>query len=264
MIRGAGAVSLAQGAFLGIGAYSVSIGCVLLGLYYWQALLYGIIISLAASLILAHMSIRLQGDYLVISTLSFQLVMHEVTLNFDEFTHGPMGIPKVPRPEIFEGLINPEFSLLFFSLFCAVLALFSLFILWDSPFGKILVAVRENPTLAIATGNNVRRAKIESCAYGAVFSTFGGAIIVSITRFVDPSFFSLGESLLILAVVVLAGNRPVQGILWGVLIIIVLPESLRFIGFSAPSIGYARGICYGFILILTARTPLFSEIVKRE
>jgi branched-chain amino acid transport system permease protein len=258
MIRGAGSVSLAQGALLGIGAYSIGIGCVKFGLPFWLAFILGIIFSIFASLVLAHFSLRLFGDYLVISTLSFQLVLHEVALNFHQWTNGPMGIPNIPRPEILGFSLKSDLSLLSFSLICASLALWSLSVLWNSPYGKTLIAVRENPTIAMATGNNVERAKIEACAYGAIWAAIGGVILVSITRFVDPSFFGLGESLLILAVVVLAGNRPVPGILWGVSITVIAPELLRFVDFSAPTIGYARGICYGVILIITARSSLFS------
>ena len=259
MIRGAGAVSLGQGALLGIGAYAIAIGSAKFALPFALSLFLGIMLSYVASLVLAYLSIRLNGDYFVISTLSFQLVLHEIALNFDQLTNGPMGIAGVPRPELLGFSLESDGLLLTFAVTCAVAALFVASTIKRSLFGSILAAVREQPTIATSLGYNVRRIKSQVCGLGGIFAGMGGAILASSTLFVDPSVMALGESLLILSIVVLAGDRVIAGTLFGVLIVVVAPELLRFIGFSAPTVGYARGISYGLLLMLAARGSLFSK-----
>lgn len=253
MIRGAGAVSLAQGALLGIGAYAIAIGSVNLGFPYWISLLIGVALSFVASLVLAQLSIRLQGDYLVISTISFQLVLYEVALNFSRLTNGPMGIVGVPRPELFGISFEADVGLLTLSIAFATAALAVAYGLKKSPFGSILSAVREQPTIATSLGYNVRSIKVQVAALGGIFAGLSGVILAGSIRFVDPSTMALGESLLILSIVVLAGDRVITGTLFGVLVVVVAPELLRFIGFSAPTVGYARGMVYGLLLMLAAR-----------
>nr|WP_256091460.1 branched-chain amino acid ABC transporter permease [Candidatus Thiosymbion oneisti] len=258
MVRSAGAISLGQGALLGIGAYAIAIGSAEFGLPYWVSLVSAVGLSSLAGLVLAHLSIRLQGDYLVISTLSFQLVLYEIALNFTGLTNGPMGIVGVPRPELLGMSFESESWLLGFALVVAIAALAVASTVQRSPFGSVLVAVREQPTIATATGYSVRSIKAQVCALGGVFAGMGGAVIAGATRFVDPSVMALGESLLILSIIVLAGNRVIIGTLFGVAIVVIAPELLRFVGFSAPAVGYARGITYGLLLTLAARGSLFS------
>jgi branched-chain amino acid transport system permease protein len=252
MIREAGGVSLAQGALAGIGSYALAIGSTKLGWPASVAIAVGIAGASAAAVLLSWISLRLEGDYLVISTLAFQLVLAAAATNFSEVTNGPMGITGVGRPR-FLGF-SDSFSLFVLSAACAVAALAAVHVIRKAAFGRLLVAARDAPTLVVATGNSVLRIRIEAGFFGGVCAGIGGAILASLNRFVDPASMAIGESLLVLAVAVISGSRPVLGVVGGVALLVTGPELLRFVGFSAPAVGYARAICYGCVLVLATRS----------
>ncbi len=96
----AGLLSLAQSAFYGIGAYAATLLMMKAGINFFAALAIAVILSAAFSLLVSYPSIRLKGDYFILASLAFQIIIFTISYNWIDLTRGPYGIPGIPRPEI--------------------------------------------------------------------------------------------------------------------------------------------------------------------
>lgn len=95
-----GLLSLAQAAFYGIGAYVMTLLMMNCGLSFMGATAVAIIFSSILSLLVSYPSIRLKGDYFILASLAFQIIIFTVLYNWIDLTRGPYGIPGIPKPEI--------------------------------------------------------------------------------------------------------------------------------------------------------------------
>lgn len=85
---------------------------------------------------------------------------------------------------------------------------------------------------------------------GAMFASIAGSLFATYITFIDPSSFTLNESIFILAVIILGGLANNKGAVWGAVFLILLPEFLRFVGFPSDIAAQMRQVVYGLILIL--------------
>src|SRR5947208_2383834 len=96
-----GQINLAQAAFFGFGAYAVGIGTSDYHLSYWLCLVAGCLMALLAGAVLGMSTLRLGGHYLAMVTISFQQIVTLVMINAIWLTHGPDGVPRIGRPDLF-------------------------------------------------------------------------------------------------------------------------------------------------------------------
>ena len=94
-----GLLSLAQAAFYGIGAYAATLLMMKVGINFFIALAIAVILSATFSLLVSYPSIRLKGDYFILASLSFQIIIFTILYNWIDLTKGPYGISGIPRPE---------------------------------------------------------------------------------------------------------------------------------------------------------------------
>jgi hypothetical protein len=159
-----GQINLAQAAFFGFGAYAVGIGTSDCQISYWLCLVAGCVMALLAGAVLGLSTLRLGGHYLAMVTISFQQIVTLIMINAIWLTHGPDGVSRIGRPDLFKHQQS-------YLAFCvAMLALVGYFVwhLPDTRIGRAMRAVRDNELAAGVVGIDVFRTKVYAFALSAV------------------------------------------------------------------------------------------------
>jgi branched-chain amino acid transport system permease protein len=244
----AGQISLAQAAFVGIGAY-ITAYLTTKGWPFWPTYVFGGVSCFAVGWVLGYPALRVQHHYLAFVTLAFNTLVYLIFRNEEWLTGGIYGISNVPRPSVLGWSMN---SPLAFYYFCLVhLAAVSAATWWliRSPWGRAFVALRENPIRALSLGVDTRRYTLVAFALGAGLGGISGALYAPLVQFIDPTPFALGLSLNLLLMVVLGGSGYFFGPFLGAIVAVLLPEWLRFTqGFYL--MGYAL-----LVMVLMAFSP---------
>jgi len=236
-------------AFYAIGAY-VSALLALAGWPFWLYFLAAGAVAMIFGFLLALPTNKLKGDYLALATLGFSFVVYAVAINWTGLTRGPLGLPGIPRPKIFNFIFSSNISFLILTAIIALLAYLIIKKITTSPFGRVLEATRDNELAARVLGKNTFKIKSISLAASAFFAGIAGSLYASYITFIDPSSFSIMQLIPVLAIVIIAGLASLKGTIIATIILILLPEPLRFIGFPSSIVGPARKIIYALILLL--------------
>ncbi|HIE28712.1 TPA: branched-chain amino acid ABC transporter permease [Candidatus Poribacteria bacterium] len=244
-----GLLSLCHAAFYGIGAYASTLLITKFGLNFFLALPAGVGITMILSLLVAYPSLRLKGDYFILTAFGFQIIVFSVLYNWVGLTRGPYGIPGIPKPS----LLGFEFdSLPLFLLLSAVFALLVFFVLYRisaSPFGRVLKAIREDELVASALGKNVANFKIWAFMIAGGIAAIAGSLYAGYVTYIDPTSFTLDESIFILAIILVGGSGNIRGPIVGTIFMIILPEALRFLGIPDTIAPNVRQMIYGALLV---------------
>lgn len=246
----AGLVSLAQAAFYGIGAYAAAIGMTKLGLGFFSTLLLGMLANGILAFVVGKILSRFQGDYYAIVSAGLSVIIFSVLLNWKDLTNGPLGIFGIPKPEI--GSFNLTSNLSYLLLCLAAVALsYGVYVLFDrSSFGRTLKALREDEQLTRLQGYNTKHFKSIVFVVSAMMSGIAGAMFASYISFIDPSTFQLKEGIFLFTIIIVGGLSSAKGSVVGALILISLPEVLRFIGLPYETAAQLQQIIYGALLVL--------------
>lgn len=225
----AGQINLAQAAFFAIGAYAMGIGTVLFGLGFWSALLIGLVASAVAGLAIGLTTLRLGGHYLAMITICFQVILTLVLINWASFTQGPDGIAGIERPAFF-GLDFSDDRL--FLLFCMLVLYAVMAFVWWLPrtrSGRAMRAVRENELAAEVLGVHTLRVKVVAFTISAVLGGLGGVIYAVGFAYINPDNFNFNQSVVFLTMSLLGGAESAFGTVFGTVLLVILPEWLRFL-----------------------------------
>jgi branched-chain amino acid transport system permease protein len=258
-----GQLSLAQGAFFGIGAYATALFALRTGMPIWAATLMAFGVAVVASSIIAYSAMRLYDDYFVIATFCFQMIFLNVVDSLVTVTRGPLGISGIPPVALFGWTATTNADYLFVGLGMAAATWLFVHRLVRSPFGRVLHAMREDDILVRAFGKNDLYFKVIAFAISAVFAAGAGAFYASYISYIDPSSFTIGESILVLAMVIIGGAGSLWGPVVGASILVVLPELLRVLGFPDAIAGNLRQMIYGLllaVLILVRPQGIFGKL----
>ncbi|MEW6419335.1 MAG: branched-chain amino acid ABC transporter permease [Nitrospirota bacterium] len=248
-----GLLSLAQAAFYGIGAYAATLLLMKAGINFFAALAIAVVLSATFSLLVSYPSIRLKGDYFILASLSFQIIIFTILYNWINLTRGPYGIPGIPRPEILGIKFDDLYKFFALSGGIAFVILLVTKRLYSSPFGLVLKAIREDELSAISLGKNIKKFKILAFAISSGIAAIAGALYSAYVTYIDPTSFTLDESIFILSIVLVGGSGNLRGPVIGTLLMILLPEGLRFLGIPDSLAPNIRQIIYALILILLMR-----------
>ena len=244
-----GLLSITHATFFGVGAYSTAI---LMTGYSWNffpAMIIGSIIAMIVSFILGSILGKFKGDYYALASFGFNIIAFSVMLNWQSLTKGPLGIPGIARPDFFGFVFR---SNLHFLILAGVLALLTYLVsqyIVGSSFGRVIKAIREDEQAISVFGYNTKIFKMMIFVVAAGMAALAGSLFASYITFIDPSSFSLNESIFILAIVILGGLANNKGVFWGTVFLILLPEALRFVGFPTDVAAQMRQVVYGLLLL---------------
>lgn len=245
-----GQMSLAHGAFLGIGAYTTAILSTRYHVNFFITILVGVLISAFLSYCLGCILRRFRGEYYLLITLGFNVIASAVFLNWQAVTKGPFGISGIEKPEPFFILVL-LFLLIVYVLLSFVVA---------SSFGRVIQAIRDDEkTIQVDTfpfltegfyGYYHHSFKLAVFMIGSCIASVAGSFLAAYLTYIDPSLFTKQESIAIMTIIILGGLASLRGSLIGAFILVVLPEILRFIGLPYEVAGQLRQLLLGLSLIL--------------
>jgi branched-chain amino acid transport system permease protein len=256
----AGLLDLGYIAFYAVGAYLYALlASPHFGVHLpsWAILPMGAAVAGFFGALLGAPTLRLRGDYLAIVTLGFGEIIRIFLNNLNapvNITNGPQGIARIdpisvggqPLSRMVEvaGVSIPG-TYLYYYLF-VVLALGIVFVtirLQDSRIGRAWVAIREDEIAAKACGINTRNVKLLAFAMGASFGGVAGGLFAGFQEFVSPESFGLMESVMVLCMVVIGGMGHIPGVIFGGILLTVLPEVFR------NAAGPAQMMLFGKVLL---------------
>lgn len=245
-----GLLSVTQSAFYGIGAYATAILLADYGVNFFIAMILGVLISGLLSILVGFVLSKFEGDYFALVSFGFNIIAFSVFLNWQSLTRGPLGIPGISRPNLFGFNLADNLPFLILAiLFLIVVYLISNFIV-NSSFGRVLKAIREDEKAIQVFGYRTSFYKAIIFVISAMMAAVAGSLFASYITFIDPSTFTLNESIFILAIIILGGLANLRGSVLGALFLILLPEVLRFVGFPTDIAAQMRQVVYGLILVL--------------
>ncbi len=246
----AGLLSITQAAFYGIGAYVTAILLTTTGINFFVSLLIGIIITGIISLLIGYVLSKFNDDYYALGSFGFNVIIYSIFLNWQDLTRGPLGIPGITRPSIFGYTFSDNLSFLILAIIIGLIIYGICTYITNSSFGRVLKAIREDEQAIKVFGYNTLWYKLAIFVIGAMMASVAGGLFASYITFIDPSTFTLNESIFILAIVILGGLANNKGSVFGAVVLILLPEILRFVGFPSDIAAQMRQVTYGLILIL--------------
>lgn len=248
-----GLFNLGHVIFYGIGAYTAAILNTRYGWGFFENLGAAAIVSGIFAAGFGILTLRLSGHYLAIATLGAAMISIVVATNWVSLTNGPLGIRGIDEPEIFGHVIQPDsLSFVLLSLFVVIVGNYLLYKLFHSPFGRMLRAIKDDDIATQAVGKNTFKAKMWSLILSAAFAGIAGAIYSHYRLFLDPTIFSLPVIILVILMVVVGGRGNFWGTILGTILVLpIIGEIPRFIGFPDSIIGASRNMLYAALLIGT-------------
>ena len=254
-----GLLTLAHAGYYAIGGYACALLMLTAGWGFLPALLAGALLSAVASLAVSLPAWRLRGDFFVLASLAVQTLIFSVLYNWSStedplgswknLTNGPFGLTGIPRPRLFGWEISGTFSYAVFATGIAGLCGFMLWRLKSSPWGRLLLAMREDELAARGLGKNTRLAKVQAFAIASAMAAVAGGLYAAYVRYLDPSSASLDESILMLSMVIVGGLGNFRGPLVGAATLVGLPEMLRFLDLPDAQAANLRLLIYGLLLV---------------
>lgn len=247
-----GLLSLAHAAFYGLGAYSSALVSLQLGLPSWLSVVIGGATAGLLSLAISFPTATLHGEYLAIATFGFQYIVWHILNNWISVTRGPMGIPGIPPLSALGfSVATPGSFLLLAALMLALASWLSRRVV-GSPFGRVLLAIREDEELVGILGKSPLSFKLKIFATAAAIAGAAGGAYAHYFTYLSPSSFTVMESILLLAMVIVGGAGSPFGPIAGAIILVLLPEVLRFVGLPTMSAASLRQVLYGIALVAIA------------
>ena len=244
-------LTMCQAAFYGIGAY---IGTFFLMQFNLPFIVLALIVMVATglfSLLVSFASVKLKDDYFILATLGFQMIVYTILYNWTDVTRGPYGIPGIPTIKLFGVLpLSGVWGYAALVVVLAVVVGLLFYAIKKSPYGRVLRAMRRDEQAVKALGRNTTLFKMETFFLSAAFSGLAGVIYASYVSYIDPTSFTLDESIFIISALFIGGLGNIKGPVLGALFVVLLPELLRFVGLPDAIAANMRQIIYGLALVV--------------
>ncbi|HEY4493734.1 MAG TPA: branched-chain amino acid ABC transporter permease [Candidatus Paceibacterota bacterium] len=245
-----GLLFAASAAFAGIGAYTTVFLLKSTELGFFPAVIISMLVASVMATLLGLVLNKFRDDYFALVSVGFQVIVSTVFMYWVGFTRGPLGIPGIARPT----LLGLDFSsnimfLILVAIIASVVYLFIKFLI-GSPFGRVLKAIRDNEEAIKVFGYNTYFFKLTILSLAAMLCALAGALYASYITYISPPVFYLFESILLISIVTFGGLGSLKGPVIGAVIMVLLPEALRFVGFPPEVAAQMRQAVFGLALIL--------------
>ncbi len=248
-----GLASMAHAAFFGLGAYAAALLSSGLGWPFPLNLAAAILVTAAVAAIVALPALRVRGEYVILLTLALQMFAYGLMLSWVELTGGRTGLPGIPRPVIFGWKLVTPPDFLPLLLVAAVVTFLICRRIADSPYGRVLKALREDEAATVALGKNVLAVRVSLFAVSGGLAGAAGGLFAHYYAFINPFSFSLDQSIFLIAVVTLGGTANLWGTTVGALLFVGVPELLRFLYLQQDIVAPVRNLIFGLLLVAFMR-----------
>jgi branched-chain amino acid transport system permease protein len=266
----AGLVSMAHGAFFGVGAYAAAIAARDLGVPFPLTVVVAIGITTVVAGAITLPALRVYGEYLILLTLAFQMVLYGLMLSWTDLTAGRTGIAGIARPIIFGTMLTTPTQFLPLVAVSTALAFGVAWRIGESPFGRVLKALRDDERATLAIGKSVLQYKVAVFAISGALAGVAGGLFAHYQAFINPFSFTLDRSIFLVALVVLGGTANLLGTFVGAVLFVGLPEVLRFLQARQEIVDAVRNLVFGGLLVLFMRfrpdglVPEHSRLGRRR
>lgn len=250
LVGHAGLLPVSHGALFGIGAYTGALMALRVGTPFIVNALAGMAITAAGAALVALPGVRLRGDAFIIATFAFQVAVTSTLTNWSSMTGGPAGLAGVPAPDVFGLRLSSPTGFASLVGISVILAGCLYQRVTRSPFGRVLRCLREDEVVAQCLGKAVMRTKVTVFAFSGAIVGLAGVLFAYYLTFIDPTSFSLTESVFILSIVIVGGAGGLRGPILGAVVLVSLPEALRFLGLPVALAANVRQILYGSLLVV--------------
>jgi ABC-type branched-subunit amino acid transport system permease subunit len=239
-------------AFFAIGAYTSSL-LTLNGAPFIVGLIGGMLLAGIAGFLISIPTLRLREDYLAIATITFSEIVRLFLLGERWLTKGSMGLTGIKRP--LSTVFTDNYTLFYTIMVYFFLVASYLIVLRivDSPFGRVLKAIREDEVAAEALGKNIFYFKAQTFVVGSVLSGLSGSLFAHYLTFIAPDMFLPNVTFSIWIMMVIGGSSNNLGVILGSFLIIIFERSTRFIKdfiYLPFNPANFRQIIFGLLLIV--------------
>jgi len=241
-----GQISLGHAGFVTLGAYASAIFTSRLDLSFAASLIISPLVAAVIGVLLCYPALRLRGQYLAIATLGLGEAISLIALNWDAVTLGPLGISNIQPPAFFGRELVSPVAQYWLALAILLAGVWIVHRLTRSHLGRAFRAVREDEVAARAFGVGLSRYKSLAFGVSAFLAALAGVFLAHSYSYIAPDTFTFALSIQVLTMIILGGRDNLAGAVLGAVLLIALPESIRFLG-------EYRFILYGLLLIVMLR-----------
>jgi branched-chain amino acid transport system permease protein len=233
-----GLVSIAHPIFFALGAYTTGLLAIHFQTHPLLAVLAGGGVAFLSSMMLSLPSLRISGDYLMITSIGFQLGLLEVIKHLS-VTGGASGLGNIPN--VVEGSSR---STLFALVSCAVAAVVVLAIRWllNGPYGRVIAAMRDDELAFSALGRNAMMIKLSLFAIGGIYAYY--------YQYISPDQFEILQSAMLLTMVVVGGMGSQLGPVVGTILLLLLPQAISFLNLPPSVMAPLQGVIYTSLVLV--------------
>ena len=212
-----GLLSLGQAAFWGAGGYTVALLVVKAGVdNFWLCIVAALLVSAILGFVFGFLALRTTGVYFIMITLALGQMLWAIVWRWHSLTGGDDGLPGITRPDLGLPLsLWDTTNFYYFILIIFAIAVFLLYRITRSPFGRTLIGIRENESRLQALGYNTWRYKYICFVIAAIFGGLAGALKVYQDGFISPTYCSLTVSAMVLLMALIGGTRVFAGPIFG-------------------------------------------------
>jgi len=241
-----GLISIAHPIFFAIGAYTTGLCSLHFNTFPLVSLLLSGAAAIVFSLMLSLSSLRISGDYLLITSIGFQLGLLEVIKHLG-FTGGASGLGNIPNV-----VIDLDRSGFFAASSVSIALLVVLFIRWilNGPYGLLISAMRDDEVAFVALGRNAMKIKLVIFAIGSGCAGLAGGLYAYYYQYVSPEQFEILQSSMILTMVVVGGMGSQWGPVVGAVLLLFMPQAIGFLNFPPSVMAPLQGLIYSLLVII--------------
>lgn len=248
-----GLLTLAQAVLYGLGAYTIALSMYHFGIGYWPSLLLVVVVCALVAVLFSVLANKVRDLYFSIVTLAIQIMFFAVIYNWVPLTNGPYGITGIESPSVFGYRLSSPLDFALFGGAWVIIVLLAYRVLWPSPLFRMIRATRDDQLGMTSLGKDPAYYKRISIMFSAILAGVAGSLYATYTSYIDPSSFTLDESILILSLVLVGGIDRIIGPISGAFIYVLLPELLKFLQLPGAVAANMRMILFGLLLILIVR-----------
>jgi branched-chain amino acid transport system permease protein len=249
-----GLVNFGHVAFYALGAYTSAL-LTLAGVPFLGGLAAGVVVAVAASLLVGSATLRLREDYFAILTLGFSELLRLLLINVREVTQGTLGLPGIPRP--LRAVFPDAYHVFYMALAIGVMLLAYVLceVLARSPLGRTLRAIRDDDQAAMALGKNVLAFRLTALGWGAGLAAVAGSLWAHYVTYVVPDQFTPEITFYTWMAMIIGRPGSTLGAVWGTAALVVVLEGTRFVKdvvpmIDEPKLAALRQVAIGLGLIV--------------
>ena len=223
-----GQISLGQGGFMAIGAYTSGLLVTELGMPWWLTIPLACVVTAAVGAFFGLPSLRLKGLYLAIATIAAQQIIQWAIIR-SPLTGGVEALV-IPAPKLFGVRLNTDFNFYWFNLIFIVFTIMFAVNLFRTKIGRAFIAIRDQDIAAEVMGVNVFRYKVLAFAISSFFVGLAGAQLAQYRTIISFERFTIETSILYLAMIIIGGLGSISGSVYGAIFMTLLPAVLSNMG----------------------------------